>query len=268
MLPELRSIDAGGCALAYREAGEGIPVVLLHGIGSGSASWEGQLGGLGPSFRAIAWDAPGYGGSDPLGAETPVVADYAQAVADLLDALGLDRVHLVGHSLGALIAAAFAARRADRLLSLTLADPTRGYAAAGDDVRVDGLAARIGAIDDLGPAGMAEARARNVLSPDAPAAALEKVRGVMAGLRPDGFKQAARMMYSTDIHADARAISVPALVMCGSADTVTPEDIARAIAADITGAEYRTLDGLGHASYVENPQIFNAPLRDFLGKAA
>ncbi len=268
MLPELTSVRAGGRTLAYREAGDGVPVVVLHGIGSGSASWAGQLDGLGPGYRVIAWDAPGYGGSDPLAGATPAVADYAAAVADLLDALDLDSVHLVGHSLGALIAAAFAARRADRLLSLTLANPTAGYAASGEQVRIDGLAARIGAIDDLGPAGMAASRAPAVLSPDAPPGALEKIRAVMAGLRPDGFKQAARMMYSTDIHDDARSVTVPALVMCGSADSVTPEHLARAIASAIPGAAYTTLDGLGHASYVENPEIFNAPLRAFFGRLA
>ena len=267
-LPELRSILAGGRTLAWRESGAGVAVVLLHGIGSGSASWRGQLDGLGADYRVIAWDAPGYGGSDALDDDTPAVADYAQAVADLLDALDVGPVHLVGHSLGSLVAAAFAAPRADRLLSLTLASPTRGYAAAGDDVRVDGLAARIGLIDDLGPAGMAEARAHNLLSPDAPPEALENIRGVMAALRPDGFKQAARMMYSTDIMADARAVSVPAMVMCGGADTVTPEDLARSIAVAMPGAEYHTLDGLGHASYVENPEAFNAPLRAFFRSIA
>lgn len=268
VLPELRTIDAGGRTLAWREAGEGVAVVLLHGIGSGSASWQGQLDGLGAGYRVIAWDAPGYGGSDALDGDTPAVADYARAVADLLDALGLGRVHLVGHSMGAPIAAAFAARRADRLLSLTLANPTAGYGHAGDELRVARLEARIRAIDELGPAGMAEARSREVLSPAAPLAALDKVREVMSGLRPDGFKQAARMLHSTDIHADARAISVPAMVMCGSADTVTPEDLARSIAAAIPGAEYRTLDGLGHVSYVESPEIFNAPLREFFRSVA
>ncbi len=268
MLPELRSIGAGGRTLAYREAGEGVAVVVLHGVGSGSASWEGQLAGLGPGFRVIAWDTPGYGGSDPLPVETPAVADYAQAVADLVDALVLDRFHLVGHSLGSLIAAAFAARRGARLLSLTLANPTAGYADAGDELRVGRMADRIRAIEELGPAGMAEQRSHQVLSPNAPPAAHAKVRAVMAGLRPDGYKQAVRMMHSTDIHADARAVSVPAMVMCGSADSVTPEPLARAIASAIPGAAYTTLDGLGHASYVENPEIFNAPLRAFFGRLA
>ncbi len=266
MLPELTTIEAGGRRLAWREAGDGTAVVLLHGIGSGSASWQGQLDGLAAGYRVIAWDAPGYGGSDALEAETPKVADYAQAVADLLDALDLERVHLVGHSLGAPIAAAFAARHGGRLMSLTLANPTAGYAEAGDEARVGGLERRIRAIDELGPAGMAERRSREVLSPNASEAAVAKVREVMAGLRPAGYKQAARMMHSTDIYGDARAVSVPALVMCGGADRVTPEDLARSIASAIPGAEYQTLDGLGHASYVESPEVFNAPLRAFFGR--
>ena len=264
MLPELRSIQAGGRTLAWREAGDGAAVVLLHGLGSGSASWQGQLDGLGANYRVIAWDAPGYGGSDALEGETPSVADYAQAVADLLDALDLERVHLVGHSLGTPIAAAFAARHAARLRSLTLASPTAGYAEAGDEARVGRLKARTRAIDELGPAGMAERRAPEVLSPDAPDFAFAKVREVMSALRPEGYKQAARMLHSTDIYDDARAVTVPALVMCGSADSVTPEDLARTIAGAIPGAEYVTLDGLGHASYVENPEVFNTPLRAFL----
>ena len=113
---------------------------------------------------------------------------------------------------------------------------------------------------------MAERRSNDVLSPNAPEAAVAKVREVMSRLRPAGYKQAARMMHSTDIYVDVRAVSVPTLVMCGSADLVTPEEIALSIASEIPGAEYQSLHGLGHASYVENPEVFNAPLRAFLGK--
>ena len=266
MLPDLKSVSAGGREIAWRESGDGAAVLLLHGVGSGSASWEGQLDGLSTVYRVIAWDAPGYGGSAALDGETPVVADYAQAVTDLLDALDLDRIHLVGHSLGALIAAAFAARRAERLLTLTLADPSAGYGASDDDLRVGRLEARIRAIEELGPTGMAERRSSDVLSPNASEFAVAKVREVMSRLRPAGYKQAARMMHSTDIYVDVRAVTVPTLVMCGSADLVTPEEIARSIASEIFGSEYQTLVGLGHASYVEDPEVFNTPLCEFLGR--
>lgn len=260
----LNRIEAGGRRIAYREAGSGPVVLFLHGIGSGSATYDWQLEGLSAGWRVIAWDAPGYGGSDPLPDATPDVADYAASVAALLDALDIDRAHVIGHSMGALIAAAFSARHADRVGSLVLTDPTAGYANAPDEIRVGRLAARIDAIERLGPAGMAESRAGEVLSPDASPEALARVRAVMSGLHPAGYAQAARMLHGSDIFADTSAIAAPTLVMCGSEDKVTPEELCRRIAAAIDAAAYRTLPGVGHASNVENPAQFNAFVSEFL----
>ena len=125
-LPPLETVRAHGRAIAYRAAGDGPPLVLLHGIGSGSASWEAQLDALSAGFHTIAWDAPGYGGSDPLPGETPPKAAYGDAVADLVVGLGLERVHLLGHSLGGLIAASFAARHPGRVSSVILSDAAAG----------------------------------------------------------------------------------------------------------------------------------------------
>lgn len=263
-LPERKTADCNGRKISYREAGQGPAMLFLHGIGSGSASYEGQFDGLSRKWRMIAWDAPGYGASDPLDAETPNSADYAAAAAALLDALDIEKIHLVGHSLGTVIGSAVAARYPERLLTVTLASATAGYAKADHAARVDRLNARIGAIRDLGPAGMAEARGREVLSPNASDDALAKVRAVMAGLRVDGYCQAARMLHSSDIFDDIATISVPAMVLCGSADTVTPEALNQRIAAAIPGAVYRSLPGLGHACYVENPTLFNDALGQFL----
>ena len=261
-LPPLQTVRANGRAIAYREAGAGTPLVLLHGIGSGSASWAAQFDALAGRFRAVAWDAPGYGGSDPLPGETPPRTAYADAVADLLDGLELDRIHLLGHSLGGLIAAGFAARHPARLFSLALSDAAAGYRNAPDEIRVGRLEARIAAMETLGPAEVARRRAREVLSPGAPDEIYEKVRAVQARLRPAGYAQAARMLHGSDIFADAAAIRAPTLVMYGSADKVTPEAIGRDIAAAVPG--YLTLEGLGHASYVEGPEAFNAALAAFV----
>lgn len=263
-LPALETVRARGRAIAYRASGEGPPLVLLHGIGSGSASWEAQLDALSIRFRAIAWDAPGYGGSDPLPGEAPPSGAYGDAVADLVDGLGLDRVHLLGHSLGGLIAASFAARHPGRLLSLTLSDAAAGYLNSPEEIRVGRLEARIEAMTTLGPQEVARRRAREVLSPGAPESVYEKVFAVQSRLRAQGYVQAARMLHGSDIFAVAAAIRAPALVMYGSEDTVTPESIGRDIAAAIPGARYVTLPDLGHASYVEGPEAFNAALTRFL----
>ena len=263
-LPALRTVQAGGRTIAYREAGSGPAVLALHGIGAGSASWAAQFAALSSRFRVVAWDAPGYGGSDPLPGETPSAACYGDTAAALLDALDIGKVHLLGHSMGALIGAAFCRRHPGRLLSVVLADAAAGYAKAPDELRVGRLEARLAAMAELGPVGLAARRARELLSPGATDETYEIVRAVQSRLRPDGYAQAARMLHGSDIHDDAATIAVPALVMCGSEDAVTPEDISRRIARTIPGARYRTLEGLGHASYVEGPAVFNQALTEFI----
>ena len=112
------------------------------------------------------------------GPEAPAASDYAAALKALLDALDIGRIHLLGHSLGGLVAAAFAAANPDRLLSVTLADAAAGYLNASDDVRVGRLKSRIDAMYKDGPAAVAERRAREVLSEGAPDEIYEKIRSV------------------------------------------------------------------------------------------
>lgn len=94
--------------LAFREAGSGWPVVLIHGVGMQSAAWMPQIETLSKTHRVIAFDMPGHGGSAPLrcDAQLPDFVGWLQAA---LGALGLERVSLAGHSMGALIALGFAA---------------------------------------------------------------------------------------------------------------------------------------------------------------
>src|SRR5438045_9502504 len=89
-------------AITYRETGSGQALVLLHGIGSGSAGWLFQLESL-KGYRLIAWDAPGYGASEALKMPQPRPADYAGALHAFLDRLLLKDVVIVGSSLGCLM---------------------------------------------------------------------------------------------------------------------------------------------------------------------
>ena len=97
-----------GATLSYREAGQGAPVVLIHGVGLQSAAWGPQVEALAKTNRVIALDMPGHGGSSPLtdGATLP---DFVAWLHRALDALGLNQVSLAGHSMGALITLGFAA---------------------------------------------------------------------------------------------------------------------------------------------------------------
>ena len=117
----------------FREQGSGIPLMLLHGISSGAASWHKQMALNG--FRVLAWDMPGYGESPMLAVARANAGDYADALAAMLDRAGVWQTVLVGHSLGALVASAFAAKFPDRVIHLVLADAAQGYGNAAPEQR-------------------------------------------------------------------------------------------------------------------------------------
>lgn len=262
----LKRVSAGERAFSYREAGapgNGAPLVLLHGIGSNSGSWLHQLNGLSRDFYVVAWDAPGYGESSALQAEAPTASDYAEALREFADALHIDRFTLVGHSLGALMASAFAAQYSERLRALMLLDPAGGYGRAEASVRAEKLRARLAMMEELGPQGLAEKRSDNLVSTQASPEARELVRWAMRRLNPAGHAQAARMLANGALDEDAARFQGRALVACGSADTVTPETGCKALAQAFAHAEYRTLPDLGHASYVEAPAVVNSLIREF-----
>jgi pimeloyl-ACP methyl ester carboxylesterase len=134
-LPDLQFIGVNpepagleGNRVSYMEAGAGHAktVFLLHGIGSNSTGWRFVLDGLKDRYRVIAWNAPGYYLTDNLKTETPSNFQYADAVAALLDALGIDKVFMAGSSFGSLIAASFAFRHPKRVERLALLGTARG----------------------------------------------------------------------------------------------------------------------------------------------
>lgn len=128
-LPPRRSLRQASLTLAWREAGSGPAVVFLHGLLGNADSWVLQFADLAASHRVVAWDAPGYGGSSPLG---PDIAAYADALAVLLARLGLEGATVVGHSMGGVVAALAAARPASLIGRVVLSCSHPGYAAPPD----------------------------------------------------------------------------------------------------------------------------------------
>ncbi len=218
---------ADGAQLAIRECGQGPVVVLLHGIGSGSASWLHCAQRLAAGNRVIAWDAPGYGLSTPLPPARPKACDYAACLELLLDALGVESCLLVGHSLGALMATAYAAGiGAARVRRLVLLSPARGYGAA--ELRDSGAQVRRQRLENLerfGIDGMASERTARLLGRNPSEEALAWVRWNMARLNPEGYRQAVELLCGDDLLGNGQP-AAPCEVHCGEDDGITTPGVA------------------------------------------
>lgn len=243
-----------GTALLHRPA-DGPTLVLLHGIGSNAESWRPLIEALPRGLNLLAWWAPGYGASAPLAPAHPTPEDYAARLADVLDSLRLDRVALVGHSLGALFAARFAASRPDRVAALALLSPALGYRVAPDAPLPPGVQARIDELAALGPDAFAAQRAARLLhDAGAKPALLAAVGRAMAAVTLPGYTQAVRALGAGDLLADAARLPIPALVACGAHDVVTPPEAARRLHAALpAGSTLHLVEDAGHALPQEQP---------------
>jgi pimeloyl-ACP methyl ester carboxylesterase len=258
---------AAGIACLERP-GPGPVLVLLHGIGSNARSFTPLIDRL-PGFRIIAWNAPGYGGSAPLPGDWPLADDYARALREMLDALDIRRASLLGHSLGTLVAAAFARAFPERVDRLVLAACAAGYRVPQGGALPAAVAARIDDLTRLGPAEFARTRAARLIhDPDRNPELVAKVQDAMAHVDPKGYAQAVRMLASGDLAASLRGVEVPAGFIIGAQDLVTPEAQTLAAAEALGGTpRIERIDGAGHAVYLQKPDAFAAAILRLMGAA-
>jgi pimeloyl-ACP methyl ester carboxylesterase len=254
------------------EGGGATPVVLLHGIGSNARSFEPLMHALQGHARALAWDAPGYGQSQPLAVPWPAPSDYAAALRGLLDDVKIARCVLLGHSLGALIAARFALEACDRVAALLLVSPALGYGAKNGDALPPPVAARIEELDRLGPEKFAAARAPGLLA-DAAARpdVLVSVLRAMAAVRRPGYDQAARLLASGRLLEDAAKLAVPTAVIVGLQDRITPPENVRRVFAALPQSSrhhHREIENAGHAVCQEQPREIAHAIAEFVGHEA
>jgi pimeloyl-ACP methyl ester carboxylesterase len=261
-----RIVGVGDIVFSYLDAGSGPPLVLLHGIGSAAASFRHQLEGLSSRFRVIAWDAPGYGASTPLSVAHPDAGHYAAALDALLGALGIGGCHVLGHSLGTLIAARFTAEQPKRVVTLTLASIAKGHGQVPPSERQRLLAERLDPLTELGALGMAAKRGPRLLAPEATETMRRMVVETMARIRPDAYAQAARMLSTGDITADLARLppQLPIQVIVGEADVITPPALCLEVAAACKAVSVHVIAGAGHVVYLEKPQQFNRLLDAFI----
>jgi pimeloyl-ACP methyl ester carboxylesterase len=266
----LREMRAAGVDMLAQGVGGGpTNCVFLHGIGGRATSFLPLFTAWPSSAQLIAWDAPGYGGSDLLTEETPSPAAYARRLAEALPAGPL---HIVGQSLGALFAAAFAAANPKRVLTLTLVCPAHGYRQAEGQL-TEALSQRLADADAQGMPAFAAARAhRLVHAPDGNPAVVGAVRDAMGSISEAGHHAAVHALAQGDLLADCAAFGGAVHVLAGADDVITP------LAGSLTlhgalrerprgraTAERLTIIGdAGHALMQEHPAAVASAMASFM----
>ncbi len=258
-------IEVEGLRIAYERVGVGPPLVLVHGfVGDGRSTWSSQLDDLSDEFTVVAWDAPGAGRS----AEPPEwfrMSDYADCLAAFVRALSLERPHLIGLSFGgALVLEVF---RKDPTIprTLVLASAYAGWAGSLTPEAVDERVQLCLRLADLPPEQFGKAMTSSMFSPSAPEDAVARFAASVRGFNRAGFLA---MMWSSaeaDLRDMLASVNVPTLLLYGDKDVRAPLDIAQALHSAIPASTLVVIPGVGHASSVEAPDLFNREVRNFLG---
>lgn len=251
--------EFGRIGVDEQGAGARDPILFLHGVGSDKSVWRPQLEHFSKSRRAIAFDYPGYGESE---FRTDATRDeFARAIIAGLDALGIERAHICGLSLGGVIAIAMHALAAERCASLILAD---SFAIHPDGPAIHDRS--VGASRMIGMRALAEARAGSLLAARTGEGVRREVIETMSRIDPAAYRLGAQAVWLADQQDRAARIDVPTLVMVGSDDRITPPELSRQLADIIPGASLAMVDGAGHIANLEQPAAFNSAIDAFLAK--
>ena len=235
------------------QGGGGEPVVLLHGFGGDLNNWLFNAPALSGARAVYALDLPGHGGS------VKEARDLVAAVKEFLDGQGIASAHLVGHSMGALVAGELAAAEPDRVLSLTLIAPA-GLGSEIDQAYIDGFVAATGR-KDLKPVlqrlfADPSLVNRSMVDDVLKYKRLDGVQGALEALRDQLFPDGAQARA-----LDLEAYHGPVLVIWGADDAIIPAAHAEAAPSR---AEVRVLDGVGHSPHMEAAGEVNRLLEGFL----
>jgi pimeloyl-ACP methyl ester carboxylesterase len=257
------TVEISGLRIGYQRAGQGPPLVLLHGAYEDSRVWRPQLEELSDDFTVIAWDAPGCGRSDdpPPGFSGP---DLGDALAGFLREVAPRKPHVLGLSWGSGVALELYRGHPHMAASLVLASAYAGWAGSLPPDEVERRYAQILAELDQPPEQFIPVWLPTLFTERAAPAIVAEVSAIMADFHPAGM----RALLIANGHADYRdvlpAISVPTLLLYGEEDVRSPLTVAREMQRQIPGAQLVVIPDVGHLAAAEAPEAFNAEVRRFV----
>ncbi len=234
-------------------------LVLLHGIGGGS--W-GRLRADLPGLDLLDWPLPGYGGSPMLAATTfPAIS---LALRDALDARGIARADLLGHSIGGMVAQDFCLSFPDRVGRLILYATTPAFGGRDPSFADAFLKARLGPLEGRSMEQAAPLMLEGMLADDADPESWPAALAAMAAVPEDAYRATVRCLTTFDRRADLPRITAPTHLIAGDRDQAAPLKTMQRMADAIPGARITVIPDAGHLIHLERPAAFAAAVREAL----
>lgn len=261
--PDVPTLRANGIEIHYRVEGSGPWVVLSHALTTDLTLWDSLAAVLAERFTVLRYDTRGHGATSA----PPPPYDFATLVDDLLgllDALGVERTHFVGLSMGGMIGQHFALAAPERLNRLVVANSTSRVppeTAAIWQQRIDQAKAE-------GTAAMAPATLERWFTAPYRAShpeVMARITGLIATTPVAGYVGCAEAIRRLDITGRLGTVTAPTLVLVGADDPGTPPAVSQAIADAIPGARLEIIPSASHLSCIEQEAVFNRLVADFLG---
>jgi 3-oxoadipate enol-lactonase len=256
--------------LHYVEEGvtDGLPVIFLHGFPFSHKMWTGQLTVLASFCRSIAYDLRGHGMSDVGDGQFSIEA-HVDDLISLLDALNIERVAIVGLSMGGYITLRALERNPERFVAAVLCD-TRSEADSNEGKIRRFAGAKMVKID--GSKAFAEGFVKAVFAPesfDRHPSAVAMIQRIIEKTSPLSIAGTLLALASRpDTTESLSKIALPTLILVGEKDVTTPPEASRSMHEKIRGSELHIIGRAAHMSNLENPEQFNGKLVEFLKKIA
>ncbi len=255
-------IDANGEKLAYIDEGDGPVLLLIHSLGANSYMWREQIAALKDRFRCIAFDCRGHGASSYEGEFT--VPDVAADHKAGLEALGVESCHMLGLSMGGMIALDMNAHWPDMARSLIIADSFARPRAGAEDR----IAATQEAVAYLSMKEFGNQYAGDRLMPTTGFEKIDELTAAIALVPPKAYVDTVRAVFTVDYTDALGKVAVPTLILIGELDDATPLPESEYMLERIDGAALKTIPGAGHLSNIDQPEAFNAAIAEFLDAQA
>lgn len=254
--------------IVFDEAGQGDPpVICLHGIGGDTESFRPQLDGLSGDRRIIAWNMPGYGGSPLLEATT--FKNLASALKSFMNALGIERAHLLGQSVGGMIAIEFALTYPERVASLALIGTTSAFGGRDDSFKDEFIKKRLAPLDaGLTMADVAASLVPEIVGPAAGTEARDSATRSMSAVPEATYRAVMDCLVTFDRRDDINRVRLPCCLIVGSHDRNAPPRTMARMAEKFPQASFHVVEGAGHLTNLEAPAETNAILKTFLEETA